>query len=47
MPHLRRTFLLLYGIGLVLFTFVGCDIARSMPRPIVIVIADSLISNQA
>lgn len=44
MPHLRRAFLLLDGIGLVLFTIIGCDIARSMGQPIVIVITAGMIS---
>lgn len=44
MPFLRWPFLLLDGLGLVVFTIVGCDVALSMQQSLPIVIVAGLIT---
>lgn len=44
MGHLRRIFLFLDAVGLVLFTLIGCDIALRLGMPTVVVIASGMIS---
>lgn len=44
MPHLKRLFLLLDAIGLVVFTIVGCNVALEMGQPLLIVIVAGMIT---
>lgn len=44
MHHLRRLFLFLDAVGLVVFTIIGCNVAVSLNMPIVIVIASGMIT---
>lgn len=44
MRHLRRIFLFLDAVGLVLFTLLGCEIAIRLEMPVVIVVASGMIS---
>lgn len=44
MHHLRRVFLFLDAVGLVVFTIIGCNVAIGLNMPIVIVIASGMIT---
>lgn len=42
--HLRRTFLFLDAVGLVVFTVIGCNIAMGLGLPFIVVIASGMIT---
>lgn len=42
--HLRRAFLFLDAVGLVLFTVIGCNVAAGLGMPVVVVIASGMIT---
>lgn len=44
MHHLRRLFLFLDAVGLVVFTVIGCNVAMEMNQPVVIVIVAGMIT---
>jgi uncharacterized membrane protein YeiH len=45
--HLRRAFLALDAIGLVVFTIAGCEVALQMNQPLLIVIVSAMITGCA
>ncbi len=47
MHHLRRTFILLDAIGLVVVTIVGCDVARQLGHPIAVAVLAGMLSGCA
>jgi uncharacterized membrane protein YeiH len=47
MHHLRKVFLTLDAIGLVVFTLIGCNVALAMAQPVVIVIVAGMITGCA
>ncbi|WP_149538052.1 trimeric intracellular cation channel family protein [Siccirubricoccus phaeus] len=44
MHHLRRVFLFLDAVGLVVFTVIGCNLAAGLGMPVVVVIASGMIT---
>lgn len=45
--HLRRTFLFLDAVGLVLFTVIGCSVAAGLRMPVLVVIVSGMITGCA
>ncbi len=44
MHHLRRLFLFLDAVGLVVFTVIGCNVASGLGLPLIVVIASGMIT---
>ncbi|MCX2725766.1 trimeric intracellular cation channel family protein [Roseibium salinum] len=42
--HLRRLFLFLDAVGLVLFTILGCNVAMEMDMPVIVIVVAGMIS---